>query len=88
MKPKVEDLTLPSNLKLYSLYERFMDWGFGCNHKWWFPYRNKDIGYPQPYDAHQTCNKCGGTRFYQFGGDTIFIGPMFRVQVNNGLKEK
>jgi len=83
-------LVLPPGIELYSWFERFMDWWLGCRHNWGFPFRSRGMEYPHPYDAHQTCNVCGKSRFYQFQGVrtdiedvSVHVGPLFRVLIDS-----
>jgi hypothetical protein len=84
--PETEKLILPPNIELASFFERFWDRWAGCHHHWGFPFRSREMEYPNLYDTHQTCNKCGKSRFYLFHGKTIKIGPLFRVLIDNGKR--
>lgn len=66
-----------SDPQLLTWRERVHDFVFGCHgHNWCFPISLKCVGYAKPYDSHQTCAKCGQTRYFN---SKIFIeGPVFR----------
>ena len=78
-----QELILPADIELYTLFERFWNCIFGCNHAWGFPFHNREIRYPRPYDTHQNCNKCGQMRFYRFKGIDCVPGPLFKKVISN-----
>jgi len=78
-----EALILPVDIQLYTPLERLHQFMFGCRHAWSFPFSNREIRYPQPYDTHQNCNKCGMTRFYRFKGAVMQAGPAFKRLINS-----
>jgi hypothetical protein len=63
--------------QLLTLRERVFDFVFACyNHSWSWPQRFNWLTYPAPFDAHQSCVKCGRTRY--FNSVTMLAGPVFK----------